>query len=119
MVNQVRTLNNLVLTVDFGSILRRGQQFEQSIETVYHDSFMNEYEYWLTNQAYPIRGSEYTFLFPLTRPYKSFDCTIKRGVQEISYNARTETGKQNGRSYFAIYFDKLNAHENVKINWHW
>jgi hypothetical protein len=119
VVNQVKTLNNLVLAVDFGKNLKRGQEFEQSIETIYYDSFLNDHEYWLTNQAYPIRGSEYIFLFPSGRPYKSFNCTIKRGVQEIPYEARKEEGVSGGRNYFTLYFNRLNAHENVKINWRW
>ncbi|MGC9965029.1 MAG: toll/interleukin-1 receptor domain-containing protein [Syntrophobacteraceae bacterium] len=119
VVSQVRTLNNLVLTVDFGITLKRGQEFEQTIEAIYHDSFPNDCEYWLTNQAYPIRGAEYIFVFPIGRSYKSFNCTIKRGVQEITYDARKEEGTSDGRNYFALYFNRLNAHENVKINWEW
>jgi len=119
VIKEVKTLNNLVLTVDFGKSLKRGEEFQQSIETIYHNSFSNEHEYWLTNQAYPIRGSEYIFLFPPGRPYKSFDCTTKRGVQEIPCNPRCEEGILHGKSYFALFFHQLNAHESIKVNWTW
>ena len=119
VINQRRTLNNLIITVDFGRALKRGEEFEQSIQVVYHNSFMNSQEYWLTNQAYPIKGSEYVFTFPAGRPYISFHCAIKRGVQEVPHSTRTIEEEINGRKHLSLYFDHLNAHENVKISWEW
>lgn len=119
IIEQQRTLGNVVLKIGLPRALARNEEISVSVDTLYLDSFPTESEFWLTNQANPIRQSEYIFRYSPGRPFKSYNFLTKRGVQETELQVVSEEKIIDGKMCLHIAFTPERLHEHTKICWTW
>lgn len=119
MIGVEYSLHRYILEVGFGRVLKKGEIFEQCVESLYKDSFTLSREYWQIEHVVPARNHTYTFIFPQERPYLSIEIFTKDGIKLSREDVDVREFIDNGRHAFSFSMKKIPINKASRIYWDW
>ena len=104
---------------EFREPLKKGQSLNRVVTMEFHDTFIEEEEFWITTQHYPCEKEVVEIIFPEGRSYEKIRCNQIIGLKEIKTGISPEKSKTGKREVVKFELPIKTIYERYRITWKW
>jgi hypothetical protein len=109
----------IVVQTNLPRVFKRGDLVTRSIKFDYKNSFLERKEYWHFQRIYHGEKINIYIVFPVNRPYKSYQLFESKGAEWIYCEKQPVETITQGRPTLHICISKMKISEVFRIEWEW
>lgn len=112
-------LGKLKLVTAFDNYLQKNVTINRKLTCTFKDSFKNENEYWVINQAYPAKFLEIKIVFPKDRPVINYGLFERNGFKEKKTTVQPILHENEGNKILHLQISNLKVDKEFILRWQW